>query len=38
MKKTGLNLYAYKFSVDYIIDTRNIINTQKYLMKKCDMK
>ena len=30
---------SYKFSVDYnIIDTRNIINIHKYLMKKHDIK
>ena len=35
MKKTRLNGYVYKFSVDYdIIDTSNIINIHKYLMKK----
>ena len=34
-KKTGLKGYAYEFSVDYnVIDTNNIINIQKYLMKK----
>ena len=34
-KKTGLNGYVYEFSVDYnVIDTRNIINTHKYLTKK----
>ena len=39
MKKTGLNGYVYKFSVDYnIIDTSNIINILKYLMKKHDVK
>ena len=39
MKKTRLNRYDYEFSVDYnIIDTSNIINIQKYLMKKYDMK
>ena len=35
MKKTGLNSHVYKFSVNYnIIDTSNIIDIQKYLMKK----
>ena len=35
MKKAGLNGYVYEFSVDYnIIDTSNIINIHKYLMKK----
>ena len=39
MKKTGLNGYVYEFSVGYnIIDTSNIINIHKYLMKKHDMK
>ena len=39
MKKTGLNEYVYEFSVGYnIIDTSNIINIHKYLMKKHDMK
>ena len=39
MKKTGLNGYVYKFSVDYkIIDTSNIINIHQYLMKKHDIK
>ena len=33
-KKTGLNGYVYDFSVDYNIDTNNIINIFKYLMKK----
>ena len=38
-KKTGLNGYVYEFSVDYnIIDTSNIINIHKYLMKKHDIK
>ena len=33
-KKTGWNEYMYEFSVDYsIIDTSNIVNIQKYLMK-----
>ena len=35
MKKIGLNGYVYDFSVDYnVIDTSNIINIHKYLMKK----
>ena len=35
MKKTGLNGYVYEFFVDYnIIDTSNIVNTYKCLMKK----
>ena len=38
-KKTGLNGYVYEFSVDYnIIDTSNIIDIRKYLMKKHDTK
>ena len=39
MRKTGLNRYIYEFSVDYnIIDTSNIIDINKYLMKKYDIK
>ena len=39
MTKTGLNLYVYEFSVDYnIVDTSNIIDIHKYLIKKHDMK
>ena len=39
MTKTGLNGYVYEFSVDYdIIDTSNIIDTDKYLTKKHDIK
>ena len=35
MKKTELNGYPFDFSVDYnIIDTSNIINIHKCLMKK----
>ena len=35
MKITGLNRYTCESSVDYnIIDTNNIINIHKYLMKK----
>ena len=38
-KKTGLNGYVYKFSVDYnIIDSSNIIDIHKYLKKKHDIK
>ena len=38
MKKTGVNGYVYTFSVDYnIIDTENIFNIHKYLMKKHDL-
>ena len=38
-KKTGLNGYVYEFSVDYnIIDSSNIIDIRKYLMKKHDIK
>ena len=34
MKKTGLNCYVYDFSVDHnIINTNNIIDIHKYLMK-----
>ena len=39
MKKTGLNWYIYDFSVDYnIVDTSNITNIHKHLMKKHDIK
>ena len=39
MRKTGSNRYIYEFSVDYnIIDTSNIIDINKYLMKKYDIK
>ena len=39
MKKTGLNECVYDFSVDYnIIDTSNITDIHKYLMKKHDVK
>ena len=35
MKKTGLDGYVYNFFVDYrAFDTNNIINIDKYLMKK----
>ena len=38
-KKTELNGYVYDFSFDFnIIDTNNIINIHKYLMKKHDIK
>ena len=38
-KKTELNGYVSEFSVDYdIIDTSNIINIHKYLIKKHDIK
>ena len=34
-KETGLNEYVYEFSVaNNIIDTSNITNIHKYLMKK----
>ena len=37
MKKPRLNGYVWDFSADYnIIDTSNIIDTHKYLMKKHD--
>ena len=33
-KKTELNGYIHKFSVDYnIVDTSDIVNTDKYLIK-----
>ena len=39
MKKRGLNGYVNEFSVDYnVIDTSNIINIHKYLMKKHGLK
>ena len=39
MEKTGLNRYVYEFPVDYnIIDTRNVINIHKYLIRKHDIK
>ena len=38
-KKTELNGHVSEFSVDYdIIDTSNIINIHKYLIKKHDIK
>ena len=39
LKKIGLNGNVYDVSVDYnIIDTSNIIDIPKYLMKKYDIK
>ena len=39
MIKTRLNGSVYNFSVDHnIIDTSNIINVHKYLLKKHDIK
>ena len=39
VKKNGLNLYGYNFSVDdNIIDTSDSINMNKFLMKKHDLK
>ena len=39
MIKTGLNGYVYNFSVDYnTIDTSNIIDIHKYLIKKHGIK
>ena len=39
MIKTWLNGYVYEFSVDYnIINTSNIIDIHKSLMKKYDIK
>ena len=38
-EKTGLNGCVYEFSVDYnIIDTSNIVNIHKYLLKKQNIK
>ena len=38
-KKTELNGNVYDFSVDYnVIDTSNIIDLNKHLMKKHDIK
>ena len=35
MIKTGLNRYVYDFPVNYkVINTSNIINTPRYLIKK----
>ena len=39
IKEAGLNRYVYEFSVDHnIIDTANIIDIHKCLMKKHDIK
>ena len=39
MEITGLNGYVFEFSVEYnTIDTSNIIDIHKYLMKKQDVK
>ena len=39
IKKAGLNGYVYEFSVDYnFIDTTNIIDIHKCLMKKHNIK
>ena len=39
MKKTGSNRYVYNFSINYnVIDTSNIVDVPKYLMKKEDIK
>ena len=39
MEITGLNGYVFEFSVEYnTIDTSNIIDIHKYLMKKHDIK
>ena len=39
MIKTGLDRSVHNFFIDYnIIDTSNIINIHKYLMKKHDIK
>ena len=39
MNQTGLNGYVHEFSVNYnIIDTSNIINIHKHLMKNHDIK
>ena len=39
MKKIGLNRYVYNFSINYnVIDTSNIVDVPKYLMKKEDIK
>ena len=35
MKKTGFNVYAYDFSVDYdTTDVDDVLDIYKYLMKK----
>ena len=39
MTNPGLNVYEYELFVDYnVIDTNNIINIHKYLIKKRDIK
>ena len=39
MEKTGLNGYVYDFSVDYrAVDTSNIVDIHKYLIKKHGVK
>ena len=38
LKKVGLNGKVHRVSVDYVIDTSNIIDIPKYLMKKDDIK
>ena len=39
MRKTGLNGYVNKFAVDYnTIDINEIVDIQKYLMKKHNIK
>ena len=38
MKKAELNGYVFDFSVDYVINNTNIIDTHKYLKKKRDIK
>ena len=39
MKETGLNGYAYDFSVDYnTIDVIDIVDVHKYLMKMINIK
>ena len=39
MKKIGLNRYVYDFSINYsVIDTSNIVDIPKYLMKNEDIK
>ena len=39
LKNTGLYRYVYDFSVDYdSIGVDDILNTNKYLMKKLDIK
>ena len=39
LKKAGLNRHDYEFFVDCnVVDTSNIINIKKYLMKRHDIK